>query len=933
MFRRIAVILLLATALSEPLSAAIRYDPRLRFRTIVTPRFFIHFHQGEESQARRLAQIVEEIATRMDAHLGAADGRVHVILVDQTDLSNGWATPVPHNVIEITAAAPTGESLIGNTDDWLRLVFAHEYTHVVHLSRRRGWIGGLRRVFGRQPLLYPNLFQPLWQIEGIATFEETAHTQQGRLAAGDFRLILDDAAAAGRFEPLDRVNGGLVDWPSGHASYLYGGYFHRFLADRYGRESLRRLTDETARRAPYMGFRAYRAVFGKSLGALWTEFEAESHRSASLPDVSATRLTHHGFNVRGPRFAPGGRILYSVANPHGFPALMELPAEGPPRRVADRYLGNRVALAGALAVFDQIDYVRNVGLQSDLYARLADRPVSWRITTGARAADPDVSRDGRTIVCTIQEADRRSLATLPVPTVSGTQAVPTPLVSEADTHFASPRWSPDGRSLAAERRRLGGPSEIVLVDVATRSVRALPAPGPRNVSPVWTPDGSRVLFASAVGRDPFQIYSVDVSTGALARLQGTGASAHSPDVSPDDGSSIVFVGYTSDGDDLFSMKLEAPRWRPVDAAPPSDVSTPSAPQLPPVDRPYSPLRTLAPRLWSPIVESDGDDLVLGAATGGVDVLARHAYAVTAGWSTTHSRPDWWAGYAYDRWWPTLFVDASDDMDEWLDGDIRTQEMNAGAILPVRRVRWTQRAVAAFNASTDTVRCTQCGPTSAGRIARRSLRGGWMFDSAQTYGYSISEEDGSVASVSVESTLRGLGSDGDAGAVVVDIRHYARAVPRHGVLAARIAGAATWGDPDVRRAFSAGGSGAPAPAVQFGSDAVGLLRGFDGSARAGRHVAVANIDYRLPLARIERGVGTLPFFLRTIHAAAFVDVGDAWIRRFLTSDLKVAAGFELSADTVIGYALPVSFSAGGAWRRDPEGRERGFALFGRIGRAF
>jgi hypothetical protein len=338
-------------------------------------------------------------------------------------------------------------------------------------------------------------------------------------------------------------------------------------------------------------------------------------------------------------------------------------------------------------------------------------------------------------------------------------------------------------------------------------------------------------------------------------------------------------------------------------------------------------------LWSPIVESDGDDLVLGAATGGVDVLSRHAYAVTAGWSTTHGRPDWWAGYAYDRWWPTLVADASDDMDHWLDGDVRTQELNAGAILPFRRVRWTQTAVAAFNASTDTIRCTACGPTSAGRIARRSLRGGWTFDSARTYGYSISQEDGSAASVSVERTLRGFGSDGDAGAVVIDIRHYARAFPRHGVLAARLAGAGTWGDPDVRRAFSAGGSGAPATAVQFGSDAVGLLRGFDQSARAGRHVAVANIDYRVPLARIERGAGTFPFFLRTIHAAAFVDVGDAWTRRFATRDLRVAAGFELSADTVIGYALPVTFSAGGAWRRDPEGRERGFALFGRIGRAF
>ena len=930
--RRAAAIILLAAAFVAPLSAATRYDPRLRFRTITTARFFIHYHQGEERQARRLARIAEDVASQLDATLGRADGRVHVILVDQTDLSNGWATPVPENIIEITAAAPSGESVIGNTDDWLRIVFTHEYTHVVHLGRRAGWIGALRRVFGRQPLLFPNLFQPLWQIEGIATYEETAQTRQGRVAAGDFRLLLADAAAQGRFEPIDRANGGLVDWPSGHAPYLYGGFFHAFLEERYGPGSLRRLTDETARRLPYLGARAYKKVFGKSLGSLWTDFEAASRRAARLPETSATRLTRHGFNVRGPRFAAGHRILYAVSNPHGFPALMELAPGREPRRIMDRYLGNRVAAHGALIVFDQLEYVRNVGLQSDLYARLADGPVTWRLTNEARAADPDLSPDGQTIVCTIQGPDRRGLALLPAPSVRGVRMVPTPLVSEAETHFASPRWSPDGRWIAAERRQRGGATEIVLVDVATRAIRALPAPGSRNVSPAWMPDGRRVVFASAVGETPFAIYSVDITTGALARLQGAGASAQSPDVSAD-GSTIVFVGYTSDGYDLFSMKLDAPRWRPADPVPVSTAAAPPDTADAGTDRAYSPLRTLLPRLWSPIVQSDGDDLVIGAATVGADVLGRHAYGVSAGWSTTRGRPDWWAAYAYDRWRPTFFADISDDSDAWLDGNIRTQELNAGALVPFRRVRKTQTAIAAFNASTDTIVCTECGPIPAGRVSRRSLRVGWTFDSARTYGYSISQEDGTAASLSVESTVAGLGSDGDAGAAVLDVRQYVRAIPRHGVLAARVAGAATWGDEDVRRAFTAGGSGAPGSGVRFGSDAVGLLRGFDESERAGRHVAVANLDYRVPLVRVERGVGTLPVFLRTVHAAAFVDAGTTWIRRFDRNDLRVSAGFEIAADTVLGYALPVTFAGGGAWRRDPGGRERGFTIFGRIGRAY
>ena len=214
-FARRAALLACLLTVTVTASAATRYDPRFRFRTIATVRFDIHFHQGEEALAQRLARIAEEVATTLGPTLGPATGRVQVILVDQNDQSNGWATPLPYNTIEISAAAPAADSGIGNVDDWLRLVFTHEYVHIVHLSRAHGWIGGLRRVLGRQPLLYPNLYAPIWQIEGIATWQESAQTGGGRVPAGDFRLFLERAAAEKRLLPLDRASSRLVRWPSG----------------------------------------------------------------------------------------------------------------------------------------------------------------------------------------------------------------------------------------------------------------------------------------------------------------------------------------------------------------------------------------------------------------------------------------------------------------------------------------------------------------------------------------------------------------------------------------------------------------------------------------------------------------------------------------------------------------------------------------------
>jgi hypothetical protein len=931
---------LVLLAFAAPSLASSRYDPRLRFRTISTPRFDIHFHQGEEAVARRLAVIAEEVASDLDRTLGPATGRVQVVLVDQNDLPNGWATPLPFNLIEITAAAPGGESFIGNTADWLRLVFTHEYTHVVHLGKAGGWIDGLRRVFGRNPVLFPNATMPLWSIEGLATFEESGETEHGRMDAGDFRQIVTRAAGAGAFEPLDRVNGGLDDWPAGQAQYAYGGFFHAYLARTYGQDSLRRLTAETGRTVPYFGVRAFRTVYGKSLGELWSDFRADMKRPTRDTPSRATRVTRHGFTVSGPRFGNDGTIYYSIVNPDGFPSLMSLVPGGEPRELTTRYLGEQVSIAGELVVFDQIEFDANVGLQSDLWAFSKSAGKPTRLTRGTRAADPDVSPDGLSVAFTIQRADQRELATARLSS-GGTPALTdlSVLVSAPDVQMTAPRWSPDGRSIAVERHVRGRLPEIAVVDVRTRAVRVLASsPSARCVSPAWTPDGRRLLFAADAGGGPFQIFSVDPATGAIEHLEDTGSSAQSPDVSPD-GRSLLFVGYTADGYDLFTLSLQGARWtnapefdRPRAPESPVAVIPEQTEAVAATDGPYTPWKTIAPRFWTPLVATSSGSAGVGAATGGGDALGRHVYTAGIGWLLPRARPDWQASYTYDRWWPTFFVSASDETDPFRAGESRSQGVDAGLLLPWRRVRWRQTVLAGLHAATDTIRCPDCSRPIDMRAIRRSVRVGYAFGSAKTYGYSISPEEGWTSIATHELISRALGSPGNAGSVVADWRGYRRLGGRHRVLAVRAATATSWGDEAVRRDFDPGGSDPAGGGFAFGADAIGLLRGFDDDLR-GWHAAVVNVDYRFPIRRVERGIGTLPLFVRAVHGAVFTDVGEAWNRNFRAGALRVSSGIELSVDTVLGYALPATITAGAAWRHDGAGKEKGVTAFGRIGYAF
>lgn len=927
--------------------AASRYDPHLRFRVIQTPHFSVLFHQGEDEMAARLATIVEDVHARLSRQLDVSLARhTWVILVDQNDDANGWATPLPFDTIEISAGPPPPSSSVGYTDDWLRLVFTHEYTHILHLDRSRGLFGNLRRIFGRAPALFPNIFLPGWATEGLATFYETRDTGLGRLRSGEFRLIVDAAARAGRVDSIDRASGALVDWPGGNAAYADGARFHEYLANRFGEERFSRLAAATAGRIPYFPGGAYKKVFGANARQLWSDFVTASagpfggtslRNVPAEPPVGSRRLTHEGFIAAGPRWLPDGSLLYSSRTPHEFPSLKIIRDDGTSTTLVERYRGERSAVSKGRVFFDQRELVRNVGLQSDLYVVSLDTRRVDRLTRAARAADPDVSPDGRTLVHTAHALDRSALILRDIEVADGQVhlGAARALRDEPGVQYAAPRWSPDGRSIAAERRRLGQRPDVVVIDVANRTVvTTVSAEEGRVGEPEWVGASGRLIVSFERPDAPFNLYEMDLSGQTPPSLfikvpNGARSAAVSPGRDR-----IAYVGYTVDGYDIFTAAAPS---EPGPEAHGSKVhlgaseteasgSTRGAetPGVGPANVSYSPIQTLLPRFWMPVAETDEDRLEVGAGTTGIDALGRHAYASTVRWSD-RARPDWDVSYAYDRWRPTVFLSAADDLTVWQNADYRETSIDGGVLVPFNTVRRRQRLYGAMHVTRE---------QDPGRVFdRRALRFAYQFSTARRYGYSISPQDGVTAGVTSEITRKALGSDADAATFSVDLRAYPRLRGRHRILAVRAAFAGSYGDRDGRRVLGAGGTSASASTIGFGRDVIGLARGFATDDIVGYRSAVVNMDYRLPFWNVERGIGSLPLFLRQFHAAAFVDTAHAWRDSFRLGDTHASAGLEVSSDIVVGHYLPLTVTGGVALRRDPTHRREGAAGFWRIGYAF
>jgi hypothetical protein len=270
----------------------------------------------------------------------------------------------------------------------------------------------------------------------------------------------------------------------------------------------------------------------------------------------------------------------------------------------------------------------------------------------------------------------------------------------------------------------------------------------------------------------------------------------------------------------------------------------------------------------------------------------HAYSAAATWlvaspdgapTPNAAAPDWQGFYAYSRWRPTFYASTSSDTSFFAGpatdlgtptaSTRRERQLQAGVLFPIRHTR------AVHSALLSVVRAVNEDTLATGTLSRHRVpvRAAWQTLTGRTYGYSISREHGVAAGATAELVRRGLGSFADATTITGDARVYLPAFRPHHVVAVRVGGGASTGDPTVGRTFLLGGHETATDVADFDSDAFGLLRGFERNTFAGSHVAVANAEYRFPIARPQRGIGTWPVFLHSIHAAVFADAGHAWTR--------------------------------------------------------
>src|SRR5919204_2355739 len=284
-------------------------DPRFVWETLDTPHFQVHYHQGTYRYAQRVARAAELAYRRLVPLLDhVPGGRTHIVVQDDTDFANGSASPVLYNLIHAFAPPPDARSTLADFDDNVYELISHEYTHILHLDTVLGLPRAVNDVFGK--LWITNGSQPIWFIEGMATFAESEVSAAGRVRASEEDMVVRAEALEGKLPRIDRLSNLALDWPRGFGQYTVGSRFLAFIGREYGLGALRDLSHDFGSRAiPFgLNFSAGR-VLGQSYLELYDQFAAEelaraSRTQAQVRGVGETRiepLTRLGEWVRTPR--------------------------------------------------------------------------------------------------------------------------------------------------------------------------------------------------------------------------------------------------------------------------------------------------------------------------------------------------------------------------------------------------------------------------------------------------------------------------------------------------------------------------------------------------------------------------------------------------------------------------------------------------------
>ena len=915
--------LFMLIALLPVLANAGSYDRRLTlpspwepWYTLQSAHFDVHYPDGTEPYARRLLAIAEarhaELADRMQWQ---PRERTQIIVNDSVDFSNGGATAYPFNQFYVYLNEPDEGELLSH-EDFVTLLFTHEYTHILHQDQVAGVPGLLRRVFGKPPaglvmlLSMPQLLGPHWVAEGVAILNESADGN-GRLQGAHYHAVMREELRSGLRSYTEVSYEGYYSsrWPNGLV-YVYGGWFFRFLEETYGRDAAYRyITEYSDNLLPWQMNDRAREISGLNGPGLWAEYSQwlRAHFAAQMDEIAAdgptTAATRFDATQSNQHLiaGPGDSVFFVSRDFKNTATIMQAWPDGRTRELAKQ---NDISSLdwhprGGLLISRAV-ICENERIATDLFVMDTASGQQTRLTRCARLPRAVWSVDAELIYAVQTDAGRNRLVKVDR---DGGQFVQSELqLGEA---MGRPAVSPDGQWLVAAVKRTGQGWNLERFSLQKKRWEQLTDDRLIPTYPVYSEDGAQLYFIAQNTRQA-ELQRINLADGQLTRLTNSNGMVTQAALS---GNAIWFIEYTADGEQVRQMVRETPYAALRDEVRTLPAAVPTTLDVAAKD--YNPWPSLRPHGWVPVLDFSEELSAVGVAVAGQDALGFHAWSLTPVWYSTDEWQEAGGIAAYTLWsrlslvalknWSSLYEDN--------DVDVRGIESNRAV-----------QALLNFPLS-GREHFFQFGLGVASlQVEERDLNGNVIdedndalagavlsYNSFRQHPRAITADSG-VGFEAIAETYDAFGTSDASGNAYLGFTAANVRLGQNRTVRLTLQGG--YAD-DTARPFRLGGSGGALNDVS-GITPLGQrrfdFRGYPQSALlTGHNMALGNLAWHFPIADFYNGWHIVPLGLGRVSGNLFAEAGDAWEtaddRRIYSS-----VGAEINFGLLIGYdnaLLPLS----------------------------
>ncbi len=545
--------------------------PEIKWKTVTTKHFYIHYYDKTEPAVYAAWKIAEEAFSVFDSlYMFSDNNKIHLALADYDDYSNGYAAWTQRTIM---VWVPDARYNLRSNTTWLRDVITHELAHIMSLDKKKGmqlldWTIALEyaspnvNVLYGEPIAFSSFF-PMWFAEGTA---QLGAEKMGSDCWDSRRdMILRCAVLNNSLLSLDAMGNFTHDIIGSEKVYNQGYAFTKFLEERLGEKKIAQIWNKNRGRKPFgMSLERYmRKAFNLSLDALHEEWldslKTTYEKVKTNGTTKVTPVWALGTMNATPKISPDGTYWGWLTNHKDDFSRTDL--------VIAPY-GNQTPVARIKyartdwdfsADGNSVYYIkartpnRNGSYLNDLFRYAIKENQETRLTRSARIYAVAASPNGEDLLCVQYKENIFSLVRFSLkkkqftPVVKGIAGEP----------FLTISYLPSNTNTCIVSKIISGKAGLFTLDIDSGALEPLASTEAQEESPFCAQDG-RIYF-SADYDGIFNIYSLMPDGSDLKRHTSVTGGVFSPVV--DKSGTLIVSEYTAGG---FSIGTCSPAGIPYE---------------------------------------------------------------------------------------------------------------------------------------------------------------------------------------------------------------------------------------------------------------------------------------------------------------------------------------------------------------------------------